>query len=227
MPDPINPNPNPTGDPKPPVNNPTPDPKPGEGKDVIDFSKMSDEQLAKVLEDPRLWKTPRLAELTAAQKKVKEYEDKKAAEEQEALKKKGDFETLSKQQEDKIKDWQTRFTNAQADNAIMAEAAKVGVTDLDAAKKLVDRANIKVDENGVVTGAEEAIKQLVADKSYLIGKTNPTSVGGGTNPANPNEAVVKFKMSQVADPVFYQANRAAIAKAMATPGAIEEDRPGM
>lgn len=219
MPEPTNPNPNPGGSnpPTPPVA-PT---APGGENPVIDVSKLSDEQLNKVLEDPRLWKTPRLSELTAAQQKVKQYETEKAQHEQDELKKKGDFETLSKQQEEKLKGWQDKYSTAMADNAIMAEAAKVGIKDLDAAKKLIDRANIKVNEDGTITGIVEAVEALAKDKSYLV-NGNTTSIGGGTNPPNPNTPS-KFKLSELQDPKFYNEHRAEIQKAMATPGAIEDD----
>ena len=220
MPEPTNPNPNPGGS-----NPPTPPVEPtkptGDTNPVIDVSKLSDEQLNKVLEDPRLWKTPRLSELTEAQKKVKQYETEKAQREQDELKKKGDFETLSKQQEEKLQGWQDKYNTAMADNAIMAEAAKVGIKDLDAAKKLIDRANIKVNEDGTISGVADAVAALVQSKSYLV-NGNTTSIGGGTNPPNPNTPS-KFKLSQLQDPKFYNEHRAEIQKAMATPGAIEDD----
>lgn len=222
MPEPTNPNPNPAGGANPPAN-PSVDPKAPDGS-IIDISKLSEEQLNKVLEDQRLWKNPRLAGLLEDSKKAKEYEAQKAKDEQEALKKKGDFETLAKQKEEEVNGWKTKWNTTQADNAIMAEAAKNGITDLDAAKKLVDRANIKVNEDGSVTGADEAIKKLVTEKSYLVnGKPTAPTVGGGTNPGDPNGTQPKFKLSQLQDSKFYQEHLKEINDAMRIPGAIEDD----
>ncbi len=210
-------------------NNPTPpaETKPPAGENpVIDFSKLGDEQLAKVLEDPRIWKTGRLSELTEAQKQLKAFQEEKAKAETEALKKKGDFETLANQKQAEIDKLRGDFHSSLTNTAIMAEAAKLGVTDLDAATKLIDRANIKVNDDGTVSGVTEAVAAMVASKGYLV-NGKPTPVGGGTNPANPNSTnQATFKLSEINDPAFYAAHYKEIMKAMATPGAIEDDLGG-
>lgn len=228
MPEPINPNPAPAN----PGANPNPTPTPGAtdpkqqpgngGGDSFDPSKIGDEDFAKVLEDPRLWNQPRIKELREAQKLLKTQQTEAEKAEQERLKKQGEFQTLAEQNEKKALDWQNKYTTALTDNAIMAEASKKGVTDLDAAKKLLDRSKLTVDENGNVQGAAEAVEQLVKDKPYLVGGAAQPTVGSPTNPANPG-GNGQFKLSQLQDPAFYQANQAAIQKAMATPGAIIDD----
>lgn len=229
MPDPApNPTPAPAANPAPaPTPAPgTPDPtknQGGNGQDV-DFSKLGDEQITKVLEDPRIWKTPRLKELLDAQKALKTHQTEAQKAEQERLAKQGEFETLAKQHEESAKTWQEKYTTAVTDNAIMVEAAKAGITDLDAAKKLINRADVKIGDDGAVSGVAEAIAALAKEKPYLVGTKPQTNVGSGTNPSNiqPGQAG-QFTMSQINDPVFYQQHYPEIQKAMAA-GQIIDDR---
>jgi len=55
---------------------------------------------------------------------------------------------------------------------ILNKAANLGVIDTDAAYKLLDKDDIDVDDDGNVTGVEEAIKALITAKPYLIKKTS-------------------------------------------------------
>lgn len=227
MPEPVNPNPTPGADPANPNPNPAPgatDPKnPGSGTgNEFDPTKLSDEQLARVLEDQRLWKTPRLTELREAQTKLKTIEAEKEKADREALAKKGEWETLAKQEQEKAAKAEAKYADAITNSAIMAEAAKKGITDLDAASKLIDRSKITIDDDGNVKGVAEAVDALVKEKTYLVGGVAQPNVGSPTNPANPG-ATGQFKLSQLQDPAFYAANHAAIQKALATPGGIIDD----
>lgn len=189
---------------------------------VIDFSKIGDENFNKVLEDPRLWNNPRIKELREKADAAKTYEAEKAKKEQEDLKKKGDFETLAAQKETKIQELTEKFNSTLTNSAIIAEAAKLGITDLDAATKLIDRANIKVNDDGTVSGVTEAVAALAKDRAYLVtGQARPVS--RGTNPPDPNSTQSTFKMSEIRDPVFYAKHFAEIQKALATPGSIDYD----
>lgn len=204
---------------------PNPDPKPGDpekgGQGDFDASKLSDEQLAKVLEDERLWKTKRLSELRDKAKKADEYDRNKSKEEEERLAKEKKHEELAALREKERDEWKGKFTSSLADNAIMAEAAKAGISDLDAAKKLIDRTNVKINEDGTVTGVAEAIAQLVKDKPYIT--TKPVKpVGSGTNPPGTGDQS-EFTMSQIQNVEFYRKNEAAIKEALRN-GRVKEDR---
>lgn len=208
-----------------PLPNPTPVPPPadpGKGEPGnFDVSKLSDEQLTKVLEDERLWKTKRLSELREKAKKADEYDRNKSKEEEERLAKEKKHEELAKLREKERDEARGQYTNAVTDNAIMAEAAKAGISDLDAAKKLIDRTNVKVNEDGTVSGVAEAIAQLVKDKPYIT--TKPVKpVGSGTNPPGVGDQS-EFTMSQIQDVAFYRKNEAAIKEALRM-GRVKEDR---
>lgn len=187
----------------------------------FDFTKLSDAQILKVLEDQRVWNTPRLKELRDAAKKAKQYEvdnEKRIAEE---LKKKGEFEALAKANEDKAKDWESKYSQSLINNKIMQEAGKQGITRLDLVEKLIDRTNIKLDENGNIAGVSEAISALIKDNEFL--KTGgKDKLGSGSNPIEGN-GIPEFTLSQIQDPIFYQANRDKIMRAQAK-GRIIDDR---
>lgn len=230
MPEPTNDNnPNPGGTPPAPdpKGNTPPDPKGDNGGNKptatpdVDFSKLSDDQLAKVLEDPRTFNLPRIKELRENAKKAKEYEEAETKRKEEELKKKGEFETLAKAKEEEANSWKTKFEQSQVNNAIMAEAAKQGVTRLDLVDKLIDKANVKIEENGTVTGVTEAVTELIKNNEFLKGTTK-SSMGGGTNPTTTSD-VQEFTITQIQDPAFYQANRDSIQKAQAA-GKIVDDR---
>lgn len=188
----------------------------------VDFSKLTDDQLAKVLEDQRLFNLPRIKELRDQAKKAKEYEATEAARKEEELKKKGEFETLAKTKEEEANTWKSKFEQSQINNAIMAEAAKQGITRLDLVDKLIDKTKIQLGEDGTASGVTEAVTELITANEFLKGETK-NSMGGGSNPANNNDGGQEFTITQIQDPVFYQANLEAIQKAQRA-GRIVDDR---
>lgn len=188
----------------------------------VDFSKLSDDQLAKVLEDPRLFKLPRIQELREQAKKAKDLEEQQAKLKEEELKKKGEWEQVAKQKDEQLTQLQEQVKNQTINQAILQEASKQGVTRLDLVNKLIEKDNIAIDENGNVTGIEDAVKGLIETNEFLKGETK-SSMGSGSNPPSGNESGQQFTISQIQDPIFYQKNRDAIARAQAT-GNIIDDR---
>lgn len=218
-PDPNNPNPTPA---------PAPTPAPKEGEidySKLDLSKLSDEQVAKLLEDQRLWKTPRMTELLAIQKEHKKLKDAEDARKAKELEEQGRFKELSEAKDKEIADLKKSIRDRDVMDKIKSAASAKGIKDLDAASKLIDMTKVTVDEaTGEVKGIDEAIESLAKDKPYLLSGT--PSIGNPTNPPNPNNPVTKFTMSQIQDPAFYQEHYKEIMKAQSIPGSIIEDRPG-
>jgi hypothetical protein len=64
---------------------------------------------------------------------------------------------------------------------VKSVAAELGIVDADAAFALMDRANVKVEDNDSVTGVKPALEALLAAKPYLKAAAQ-TTVGGATNP---------------------------------------------
>lgn len=174
---------------------------------AFDVTKVGDEDFQKIFEDPRLYNHPRFKSLNEQAKKAKEYEAEKAKAEEEALKKKGEWEAVAKQNEDKAKAAEQKYLDSQTDNRIQAEAVKLGTVDLEAVLKLIDRSTIKVNEDGSITGIEDAVKALLEAKPYLKGSGQQVTVGAGTSPgADATSGLKRFKLSQLQDAAFYQAN---------------------
>lgn len=169
----------------------------------FDHTKLSDEQLNKVLEDQRLWNTPRLKELREAAKKAKEYEAEKAKQAESDQIKKGEFEKVLADKEAKIQELTAQLQNGQLDNTLRGELQKSGVKNIEAALKLVDKSGLKIGETGKIEGLDEAL-QNVKQIAPEIFNNNSKSVGSGTNPVNPGSGE-PVKMSNLRDPQWYNA----------------------
>lgn len=193
-----------------------------------DLSKLTGDQLTKVLENPEFWNMPRiktmLSKVAAAEKleadNLKANEDKLVADkkfEELATQRGTEAESLKKQIQDMT-------INQSLTNKLVAEK----VIDIDGALKLIDRDKLSVDGNGNVVGADEALASLKTDRAYLFtasGTTTGPTVGTPSNPAPPagGSTQFKFKESQIT-PAFYNEHKAELDAAGAA-GLIEPDGP--
>lgn len=171
------------------------------GLEGFDPSKLSDEQVTKMLEDQRLWKTPRLQELRDKAKKANDYEAAEAQKAQEAQIKKGEFDKVLSEKDAKIKELEAKIESGQVDNTLRAELQKAGIKNIEAGLKLLDRTNLKIGENGKLEGLDEAIGRFKSQYPELLTNSN-LSVGSGTNPSNPGSGE-PVKMSDVRNPNWY------------------------
>jgi hypothetical protein len=182
---------------------------------TLDLSKVGDEDFDKIFDDPRLYKHPRFKGLSDRAKKADDLENAQNKADEERLKKEKKFEELAIKAGAERDEWRGKFTQAQVDNKIIAEAIKVGVVDTEAVLKLIDRTNIKIDDAGTATGITEAVNALLAAKAYLKGKAGVVTIGAGTAPGQGDQTTAKrFKLSQIQDPVFYRANEKDILQAV-------------
>ena len=149
----------------------------------FDPSKLSDENLTKVLEDQRLWNTPRLKELREQAKKAKEYDAAQAKLADEQAIKKGEFDKVLSERDAQIKALTDQINNGQLDNALRDALTKAGVTNANAGLKLIDRSKLTMGENGQLEGLEDAMKSFESQYPELL-TTNTTSISSPTNPTN-------------------------------------------
>lgn len=211
-------------------NNNNPNPNPGNGTDPknanpgadgVDLSKLSDEQFSKLFDDERVWKHPRFKQLADEAKAGRQAKKDKEAADAKRLEEQGEFKQLLEQERAKN---QELLLSQQ----IQAAAVKAGAVDIEAVTKLIDRSAIKVNDDGTVTGVDEAVSSLLESKTYLKGdgSTPPPSVGSGGNPPadNNTQGKFKFKHSQIQDPKFYAEHEAEILEAMKN-NQIEADIP--
>jgi len=158
----------------------------------------------KVFDDPRLWTHPRFKSLNERAKMADKLEKEQSAAEEKRLAEAKKFEELATKRAEERDAITSKYTSQLQDNRIITEASKVGVADMDAVLKLVDRSGITIDANGNVTGATEAVQALLASKPFLKGKAG-TTIGSATSPgADADTGVKKFKLSQLQDPAFYR-----------------------
>lgn len=201
--------------------------------DTFDPSKLTQDQLNKVLENQELWKNPRLAGLLDADKKLKQLEKDKETQTEQQLTEQKKFEELATKRATDLAAANERIQTMTINQALTNQLVKENVVDLDGALKLIDRSKITVDDNGNVAGADEALKSLKTDRAYLFtadGSTPPANpqnpqVGTPSNPSVPpsGSGQFRFKESQLT-PAFYNANKAAIDEAGRL-GLIEADGP--
>lgn len=198
-----------------PVNNPP-------NSEPFDPSKLSDDDIKKVLSDDRLWKTDRLKELQDKAKKAKALEEEQKKAEEERLKQQGEWEKLAKQNEETANGFKTKYEQSLISNAVYREALKQGIKDVELVEKLIDNGSITITEDGKIEGIAEQITTIVTARPYLK-SANPQ--GGGPNipgvnpPANPDG---KIKLSDMNNPVYYRENEKAIQEALKT-GNIDYD----
>lgn len=208
-----NPNPNPPADP-----NPNPAPNPDPNTPPAGDPKPNDPNPAEGLTEDQLklaFQHPRFKELAAKAARAKELEEAQAKAEEERAKQNGEFEKLAEQNKAEAEKWRGQYQSAVTNNAIIAAAVKAGVTDTDAAIKLLDREGIKLNDDGTVEGVEEAVKSLIESKPYLKGAAPNVNIGGPSNP-DPNGPGTPpaYTGSQVRDHKFYMEHQAEIDKAV-------------
>lgn len=195
--------------------------------DDFDATKLSGDQLEKVLENKELWKHPRIAELLESQKQLKKLQTEKEKADEKSLKEDKKFEELAEKRGKENETLQAQLKERDINQALTVALTKENVVDLDGALKLVDRSALDVDDKGSVTGVDTAVESLKTDKSYLFNsagaQNKPPTIGaasgsGDQKPSGP----MKFKRSQLRDPAFYAANRTEILEAQKA-GLIEDD----
>lgn len=147
--------------------------------------------------------------------------------ERKKLEETGQFKTIAETEKARADKANDEVKQVRLENKVVQEAAKLGITDIEAAILLMDKTKVSVGDDGVVTGAEDALKALIAARPYLISnQPNTTRIGSPTNPAAPgtDPGTKKFKHSEIKDPAFFRANEKDIMTAMRM-GLIEEDLP--
>jgi hypothetical protein len=217
---PVDPAATPPADPK----GTTPPATGGEGQPPVDLTKLSESELAKVLEHPGFFNIPRIKELREKAQKAKEYEAEQAKKAEDEAKKKGDYEKLLSDKDAKIADLESQVSTTRLNGAIERAATKAGAVDTETILALVDKSKIKVEDNGTLTGVDEAIKELLEAKPFLKGDGTPPTLGAPSNPGNGATTAKRFTMSQIQDTEFYRANKADIQAAQRAGTIVDDSR---
>lgn len=188
---------------------------------TFDVKKLGDEDFNKIFDDPRLFRHPRFKSLGDRAKKADELEQAQAEAERKKLVEQGKFQELANTEKTRADQATQKYQQAIIDNKILAEASKAGVVDVEAVKALIDRTNIKLNDDGTVIGVGEAVKALLASKTYLKGNSN-LQIGTGSAPDGQNATGKRFKLSQIQNSEFYRANEKDILQSIKL-GLVEDD----
>lgn len=192
-------------------------------QETFDPKVIGDGDFEKIFDDPRVWTHPRFKSLIDAKNELKEIRAKEEKEREKKLLEEKKYKELLESKDAKIAELTTAQQNLLLDQRISSAAVAAGVADIDAVLKLVNRGNIKINEDGSVAGVDEALKQLLTDKPYLQGAAPNVTVGSGTNPGSVNsQGAKRYKLSQLQDPTFFKENEADIMQSMKL-GLVEDD----
>ena len=188
----------------------------------LDLSKISDEQFAKVFDDPRLFKHDRFKALTDAKKERDELKTAQSKAEEDKLKANQEFEKLAAKNAKERDEYKSKADQAEINAEIVRFAASKGAIDLNAVKKLIDKGSVKFDDTGNIIGVEEAVTALEKASPYLFNGKGTPDIGRGTAPNNGNQGGKRFKLSQLNNARFYRENYADIQQAFKN-GMVEND----
>lgn len=162
---------------------------------------LSPEQLKVAFEHPRF------KELAQSKKELDDLKAKLAKDEDEKLAKNQEYQKLLEKRDAELTEARTKASELQLQVAIEREAVKAGVTDTEAAIKLIDRSKVQVDKEGNITGIADAVKALVEARPYLVTGKPAVNIGNGTNPEQPTGTShpISWVRQQWANPTWVRA----------------------
>lgn len=106
---------------------------------------------------------------------------KEAAAATEALKKKGEWETIANQKDKELAAAKEALKTSALKQVALVAAIAGNAVDPDAVWALLDKSTLNVADDGTVTGVQEAVTKLLASKPYLVKQANagyPMGAGG-------------------------------------------------
>jgi hypothetical protein len=111
--------------------------------------------------------------------------DKKTADEK-ALADQGKWKDLADAKDVQLKTMAEQVTSGKIVNAVLAAAGTAGAIDPEAVVALLDKSKVKVEADGKVTGAKEAVEELLKQKPYLVAKSGSGyQMGAGASGSDP------------------------------------------
>jgi hypothetical protein len=161
-------------------------------------------------------------ELKRLREEAKLRDEQKKKEDEDRLKKQGEFEKLAQQKEEEAKTWQTRYQESLLNAELRDQARALGAVDPAIVLQLIDKTGLEIGDDGTVKGAKEAVEKLLTEKPFLKGTGTTPSIGNPSNPSTEPQQQRRFKASQLKDVNFYRENEKDILTAMRL-GLIEDD----
>jgi len=160
------------------------------------------------------------AEAAEYRRRLREFENRVKAEEEAKMTEQEKLQKRLAELEREKTEYKQLLQARTLEYEVKLQASRLGVVDPDAAYRLLDLKRIEFDDDGKPTNLEKALKELVAQKPYLVAS------GGMPSPTNPAQGRISgqqvFTRSQLRDQKFFATNRDAIMQAMRE-GRILED----
>jgi hypothetical protein len=160
--------------------------------------------------------------LKEAEKREQEREAQLKKDNEDRLKKQGEFEKLAQQKEEEANTWKDKYSQSLLNAELREQARALGAVDPSVIITLIDKTGIELLDDGTVKGGKEAVEKLLTEKPYLKGTGAAPTVGSPSNPSGEPTTQTRFKASQLRDVEFYRKNEAEILKSMKL-GLIEDD----
>ena len=109
------------------------------------------------------------------------------------------FEELYKKASEELEQTKKNYEDEMIKNALIIEATKYKIIDVDAVYKLIDKSSLKVNGN-TVENLKEAIEKLIKEKPYLVGKEQIYPLSGipAKGEQLTSDAIEKMSMEQYA-----------------------------
>jgi hypothetical protein len=182
---PVDPQAGKTEDPQPQAgSNTTPEPQAGDGQETISLEE------ARKLRSEASNLRKRLKEFESLNTELKTFKEQKEAEklsdvEKQTLAQKKLEQQLAEQQT-KNNELLRQLQENRVNNEVFKQASKLNIIDIDAASKLLDSSQIEYDDTGNPTNIDALLKDLVKQRSWLVGKQQSQPMSGG--PTNPSRS---------------------------------------
>jgi hypothetical protein len=188
-----------------------------EDKSPVSTDTLTDEQWETAFKSPRFKELSQKAK--EAEARLQEIENAKKSEAEKKLLEEKKYEELLKAKEDELMQLRTEREQSVKQQSIISVAVKLGARDPDAIAKLIDQTKVAVDKDGNVSGVEDAVKALLADKPYLASTQPASNIGSGANSEASDGNKKMWKKSELTnkmqDHKWYEENKEEIHAAIA------------
>jgi hypothetical protein len=117
-----------------------------------------------------------------AQDRLAEIEAELKKKEEEDLAEKEKWQELAEKRAEEVEKARTELNTTKIRSAVERAASQMGAVDPSDIYRLIDSDSLKVNDEGEVEGADEAVKAVLEAKPYLKNGKTADNIGTGSNP---------------------------------------------
>lgn len=189
-----------------------------DGANAGNDGKLTQAQVDAIVKDRLAREREKYKDFDAIKSKAEQFDKLDEASKSELEKAQGEANKWKSEAESAIARAETLARRA----AVIAEASKQQALVPDDVFALIDRSALKIDNDGNVEGVADAVKAVLDARPHfkMTRQQQFGSADGGTQSGGGPSGT--FTRSQIADPTFFAANRAAILEAQKTGSILDE-----